>query len=346
MFGNPLSGVTASGFLKAAGNATNNVLNWIDGGTRGYSSYDATLKNTYNTAEGYAKAAKYVPQPKASPTSTAASVPPVDNSWMQSLNAQLAALQAQVAAQPKLPKFDILANYNKAKQTANDAVTPLYNKKLDLFLESQGIKKNTKTQEKNLSLENNSIALNNALGDNATSRNRTGEDLASALAQIGQGRSDFLVDDGNAFDQSRRALQEEIAAGGGTDTGLGQQAIQQQQNDRNTGADRQLREFNNQEAAKNLLATRTLDDLATSDTRQTQKKGQDDKAVQIDFDGYMASLANEENTFRLTNDLDKALAIAQQTQSYEQQGVNQFIAGLANSGWRAQDIALAKQVYG
>ena len=107
-----------------------------------------------------------------------------------------------------------------------------------------------------------------------------------------------------------------------------------------------MNEFRNQEAAKQLLATRTIDDLALSDTRSKQKKGQDDKAVDIDFEGYMASLANEEKGFRLQNELDQALAIAQQTQTYQQEGVNQFIAGLAGQGWRAQDIALAKQVYG
>lgn len=262
------------------------------------------------------------------------------------LNAQLAALQAQIAAQPRLPDFDILANYNRAKQTATQAVTPLYNKKLNTFLEGQGIKKETKTKERNLAKENNSIALNNALEDSSISRTRTGEDLANVLTAIGQQRDDFLVDDAQAFDVARRALMEETAAGGATDTGLGQQAIQGQQDDRNRNADRQMTEFRNQEAAKQLLATRTIDDIALSDTRSKQKKGQDDKAVDIDFEGYMKSLANEEKGFRLQNDLDKALAIAQQTQTYSDQGVAQFIAGLSGQGWRAQDIALAKQVYG
>lgn len=271
------------------------------------------------------------------------------NDWAResaALTAQLNALQAQIAAQPRLPDFDILANYNKAKQTATKAVTPLYNKKLNLFLEKQGIAKDTKKKETNLAKENAQIALTNALGDNATSRTRTGEDLAGALEQIGTQRENFLEDDAAQFDVARRALMEETAAGAATDTGLGQQAIQTQQDQRNEMAGRQTQEFKNQEAAKQLLATRTIDDLATSDTRNKQKKTQDDKAIQIDFDGYMKSLANEEKSFRLTNELERALAIAQQTQTYEREGTNRFIAGLAGQGWRAQDIALAKQVYG
>ena len=262
-----------------------------------------------------------------------------------SYEARIRALQAQAAQAPRLPNFDIMANYNQAKSQATAAVTPLYNKKLNIFLEGQGIKKDTKTKETNLARENNQIALNQALQDNSTTRTRTGEDLSSALAQIGQTRNDFLVDDARQFDAERRALMEETAAGGATDTGLGQQAIGQQQDDRNTMASRQTREFKDQEAAKKQLATRTFDDLITSDKRTGEKKTQDDKAVQIDFDSYMASLANEETGFRLQNDLDMALDISRQTQSYADQGTQSWLASLASGGWRAQDIALASQVY-
>ena len=323
-----------SGFMK-------NTANWIDDHV-GDIPFVSNPYRPKNTGGG-----RTSPTPKPNPPTP--NVNKASNDWAResaALNAQLAALQQQIAAQPRLPSFDILANYNKAKQTATQAVTPLYNKKLNLFLEGQGIKKDTKQKEANLARENNQIALTNALTDNSTARTRTGEDLAGALQQIGQNRENFLVDDAQQFDTARRALQEETAAGGGTDTGLGQQAIDQQKLDRNKAAERQTQEFKNQEAAKQLLASRTIDDLATSDTRSKQKKTQDDKAVQIDFDSYMSSLANEERNFRLQNELDQALAIAQQTQTYQQEGVNQFIAGLAGRGWRAQDIALAKQVYG
>lgn len=343
---NPLASFGASSFINAAKNATNSLLNSFDNGTRGYYSYDAA-GNKYNTSAGYQASAKYNPAPKVTPASTGGGRS--SDSWaaeMAASDARYRALEAQMAAQPKLANFDILANYNKAKQTATEAVTPLYNKKLNLFLEGQGIKKDTKNKETNLARENNQISLTNALGDNATNRSRTGEDLASALQMIGQNADYFQQDEGQQFDQERRAAQEELAAAGGTDTGLGQQGIAQMTSDRNTSSQRQVQEFENQKASKQLLATRTIDDLATSDTRATQKKGQDDKAIQIDFDSYMSSLANEEESFKLTNDLEKALQISQQTQSYQNQGVQEFIAGLAGQGYRAQDIALAKQVYG
>ena len=321
--------------------AMKGAANWIDD-RFGDIPFVSNPYRPKNTGEGTTS-----PTPKPDPPKPDTSK--ASNDWAResaALNAQLAALQQQIARQPRLPDFDILSSWNRAKQTATQAVTPLYNKKLNIFLEGQGIKKQTKTKERDLSKENNQIGLNNSLQDSSISRTRTGEDLANVLASIGQNRDDFLVDDAQAFDVARRALMEETAAGGATDTGLGQQAIGQQQDDRNRSSDRQMNEFRNQEAAKQLLATRTIDDLALSDTRSKQKKGQDDKAVDIDFEGYMSSLANEEKGFRLQNELDQALAIAQQTQTYQQQDVAQFIAGLSGQGWRAQDIALAKQVYG
>lgn len=340
-----------TGFLNVAGSAIADVGYNTFTGSWGKGNEFSQTSNAWNTymnpnqkKSSGGGGGGSTPTPTPTGTGTKAS-----SDWAKesaALNAQLAALSRQLAAQPKLPNFDILANYNKAKQTATNAVTPLYNKKLNLFLEGQGIKKDTKTKETNLAKENNSIALNNALEDNSTSRTRTGEDLANVLASIGTQRENFLEDDAAQFDVARRALMEETAAGGGTDTGLGQQAIGVQKDQRNEMAGRQQEEFRNQEAAKQMLATRTIDDLATSDLRSTQKKGQDDKAVDLDFEGYMASLANEEKSYRLTNELEQALAIAEQTRTYQQEGVNQFIAGLAGQGWRAQDIALAKQVYG
>lgn len=297
--------------------------------------------------------------PKAKPTTTSnpnpnpvvktPTQPNADAAWQQemsSLNARLQQLQTQLAVQPKLPSFDILGNYNRAKQTATQNVTPLYNQKLNLFLEQQGIAKDTKTKETDLARENNAITNTNTKADNDTSRVRTGQDLASALEMIGRTRGDFLTDSGTAFDEARRGAQDELAAAGGTNTGLGQQAITKQLTDRNTSDSRQLREFSDQEATKNMLSSRTLEDLATGDIRADEKKVQSDKAVQIDFDSAMANFANEEKTKRLDLDLQKALDIASQTDSYSNQGVMQFIASLAGAGWRPQDIALAKQVYG
>jgi len=328
-----------AGFWDPMAKSLSTAWNWWTQGSRTANDTLAAIDRGNQQMSQAHKQATAAPAPKpASPSSE-------DLKWQQ-MSAQLAALQNQLAQAPKLPNFDILGNYNRAKQNATNDVTPLYTQKLNNFLEGQSITRTAKTKQRDLSFENSEIARTNTRTDNQTNRVRTGEDLANALAQIGQVRENFLVDEGTQFDDARRSLQEEIAAGGGTDTGMGQQTVERQLQDRNRSAARQIEEFKNNEAAKELLADRTLEDLATGDVRADQKKAQDDKAVQIDFDTAMQQLANEENAFRLQNELDKALDIISRTQSYSQQGVAQFIASLAGSGqWRPQDIALAKQVY-
>lgn len=319
-----------------ASGAFNTVTHWFD------NPADDLLKTldkgqaSMNTAYKAATA----PAPKPTPSTNAAD----DQKWAQ-MSAQLAALQNQLAAQPKLPNFDILGNYNRAKQNATSDVTPLYAQKLNNFLEKTSITRTQKTQQTDLAYEQSKIAKENTVADNQTSRVRTGEDLANVLADIGTKRSEFLTDEGSQFDEARRGLQEEVAAAGGTDTGLGQQEISKQLSDRNVSTGRQIQEFKNNEGAKKLLADRTLEDLATGDIRAGEKQTLTDKGTKIDFDAAMGELANEEKSFSLQNELDKALDIISRTQSYSQQGVSQFIASLAGQGYRPQDIALAKQVY-
>lgn len=262
------------------------------------------------------------------------------------LQAQINSLTAALNAQPKLLQYDVLGNYNKAKSQATANVTPLYEQKLQQFLDQQAVDTANKQAAANLGFENNQIANTNTLADNATTRTRTGEDLISALQQIAQSRQQFLQDDGNQFDTARRALQSSIAAAGGTDTGLGQQQIDTQKTERNTNAGRQLDTLKQQDEAKKQIADRTLQDLATGDTRANQQKTQADKGVQLDLDSYLNQLPGLTDQFKLQNELDKSLDIATQTGDISKQLVNEWLNSQAANGARAQDIALAKQVYG
>ena len=60
----------------------------------------------------------------------------------------------------------------------------------------------------------------------------------------------------------------------------------------------------------------------------------------------MADIAVTERQTRLQNELDMALAIAQQTATYEKAGFTNWMGTLSPGGWRPQDIQLAAQVYG
>lgn len=328
-------------FLKSVNNFARGAAGWIDNTFSDIPFVSNPYKKSSGTAGGGGGGSwgPSTPAPKSAPAPSGE-----DAKWQQ-MSQQLAALQSQLAAQPRLPSFDILGNYNRAKVRATTDVTPLYEQKLNNFLQGQQVTKVQRTQQRDLSFANSEMSRTQTREDNETNRVRTGQDLANVLQQISQSRGEFLQDEGTQFDDARRGLQEEVAGAGGTDTGMGQQQIDRQLKDRNTSAARQIEEFRNNESAKKLLADRTLEDLATSDVRADEKKTMSDRATQIDFDAAMGQLANEEQSFRLQNDLDKALDIISRTQSYSQQGVAEFIANLAGSGARAQDIALAKQVY-
>lgn len=339
-FGN-LGGQVAGAF----GNAASNVGNSI--GNAWNSLFRTPTQTGRNSNTNYDLSGNVV-----IPSSTSTSTPTVNtatadnNAALKASQDTIAALTNQLSQQARLPQFDILGNYNKAKAKAAEIANPLWNQKLNNFLQGMTNKRTEKTKLTELTRENSQQALANALSENVTSRGRTGEDLLSAISNIGVTEQNYLTDENKQFDTARRALQEEIAGTGATDTGLGQQTIGTQLADRNISNERQITEYSNQKAAKQLLATRTIADLATGDVRAGEKKGQEDKATQIDFDSYMADLANEEVTGRLQNDLDRALDIASKTNDFNQQGKNEWLAGLAGSGARAQDIALAYSVYG
>lgn len=279
-------------------------------------------------------------------TSFGGLAPTIEKDPNSDLTSQISALMAKINAQPKLPTFDILGNYSRSKAQATANVTPLYATKMQQFLDRQATDTTNRRAASDLGFQNNAISQTNALEDNSTSRTRTGEDLMAALQMIGTNRQQFLQDDGNQFDVARRGLQESVAAAGGSDTGLGSQSIDTQLKDRNTNSGRQLTTLSQQEDAKNIAATRSLADLATSDTRAGQQKTQADAGVQLDLDSYLNQLPGLTEEFTLNNNLAKASDIANQTRDISAQNVNQFLASLAASGRSGGDIALAKQVYG
>ena len=269
-----------------------------------------------------------------------------NNSYLQGLQSQLAALQRQLAYQPKLPTFDVLGNFKQARSQAEAAVNPLYEKYLKDFLAKQATLTTNKQTETNLRREGTALELQQALAQSAVDRTRTAEDTATAVQQLNEQEGNFQQDSGTQFDIDRRAAAEEIAASGLTMSGIGQNKMFEQARDRNITEERQVKEFNNQRAAKQLYQTRTFEDLARGDKNSQALATQKDKEAQFDLDSYLAELANDETSFRTQNELDRLSSISTQADTFERQGTQSFLASLAGAGWRPQDIALAYQIYG
>jgi hypothetical protein len=269
-----------------------------------------------------------------------------DNSYLQGLQSQLSALQQQLAYQPKLAKFDVMGNFNRARSSAEQAVNPLYEKYLRDFLAKQQIQKENKGGEVNLRKQSNAMELAQSLAESGVNRGRTVEDTAAAIDKLNEQEGQMQQDTGTQFDVDRRALAEDIAARGMTSTGIAGGQMFDQQNMRNISEERQVKEFTNQREAKKLFSMRTLEDLARGDENAKQISSQKDTEAQFDLDAYLRELAADETQFRTENEVKRLGDINSQAQTFERQGTQQFLASLAGAGWRPQDIALAYQVYG
>jgi hypothetical protein len=290
------------------------------------------------SSEAYRKIADPNPPKPNNPSS--------NSDYLKGLQSQLSALQAQLAYQPKLPQFDVLGNYKRARSQAEKAVNPMYEKYLKDFLAKQSIQKQNKKGQTKLAKESNALELGQTLGESEVTRGRTMEDTLAAIDKLNTQEGEFQQDSGTQFDIDRRANAEQIAAAGMTTSGLGAQNMYDQETARNIGEERQVVEFNNQREAKKLFQARTFEDLARGDENAKAVSAQRDKEAQFDLDAYLRELAADETQFRTENELKRLTDISQQATTYERKGSQEFLASLAGAGWRPQDIALAYQVYG
>jgi hypothetical protein len=265
--------------------------------------------------------------------------------YMADLQAQIRALNNQMAQQPKLAKFDVMANWRNAQSAAERAVNPLYEKKLSNFLEQNQAKRVRKQGEFNLTKEQTAQELADTLSTNAINRTRTAEDTQMAVDTINTKESQFQTDEGQSFDANYRQVAEQLAASGAATTGMGKQQTSDMVRLRNVTSQRQLDEFQGQREAKQLFKTRTFEDLARGDEQANRLATSKTKAAQFDLDAYIEDLAFDETNFRMSNEAERMSAVYADAENQRQLGVEQFLAGLAGSGYGAKDIAYNRQVY-
>jgi hypothetical protein len=286
------------------------------------------------------------PAPKPPVNLTPAPVANDNAAFMSGLNAQIAALQRQLAYQPKLPSFDIMANYNRARSQAEAAVNPLYDKYLRDFLAGQEVSRTNKRTEVGIQKEGIAQELQRSLEGNQVNRVRTSEDVNNAITDLNTKEGQFQEASGTQFDVDRRALAEDVAASGLTSSGIGQGKIYDQNNARNLDEGQQVQEYTNQRAAKRLFETRTFEDLARGDKEADQISTNKNKMADFDLEQYLDELATNETQFRNENEAKRLGDVAGQTETYDRAGTQSFLSSLAGAGWRPQDIQLAYQIYG
>lgn len=270
---------------------------------------------------------------------------PTIDAQIKQLQAQNLAYQQQIAATPKLARFDVMQNWNAAKSAAERNVNPLYEKKLNEFLANNLFKQQNRKAVGDLTLQTIGQELTNTLADNTTARTRAEQDTAAAIDTVNKNEGIYQTDEGQSFDTNYRQVAEQLAASGAATTGMGKQQTSDMIRLRNVTSQRQLDEFQGQRDAKELFKSRTFEDLARGDERAQQAAENKKKAEQFDLEAYLEDLAYDEKNFRLSNESDRLGAVLSEAQNQEKIGVENFLAGLAGQGYGAKDIAYNRSVY-
>ncbi|HET8708927.1 MAG TPA: hypothetical protein VFL85_01460 [Candidatus Saccharimonadales bacterium] len=255
-------------------------------------------------------------------------------------------LLAQLAAQPKLPYYNTTAALTSAQKKATSLVNPVYVDNLNRYLAKQQAGIGQQTELTGLNKKSLQTALEQTLQDTELNKQRTQEDLTTKLGDINQTETNYQTDEGAAFDKARTALLGNIANSGLTTSGIGQQQEAQAITDRNQASKEQTQQFSNQRRDVNTLATRTFADLETGATRAKSDTTAKQHVEDVNLKDYIQNAKLDEKDFRASNEQARLDAVAKATGQQYQAGLAKFIAGLIGSGARAQDIALAKSVYG
>lgn len=282
-------------------------------------------------------------------TSTPVYTPPSTSNLdaqIAALNAQTRALQNQLAAQPRLPYYNTSAAWATAQKAAQGVVDPVYTDKLNQYLQKEqlGIKQSTEQQQAQAA--DIQTQLQQALQDVATGRTRTGQDQATQLGDVATNETNYQTNEGRAFDQARTALLGGISNAGLTTSGIGKQQETQAITDRNVASGQQTGQFETARRDINTNATRTFEDLSTTENRSNVKATTDTAASQKALQDFIDNAKLDEQGFRTQNEADRLGALATESGNQYKSQVANFIASLVGSGARAQDIALAQQIYG
>lgn len=327
---------------KAAASLTGTAYDYLTPGKGSSRLTDYGLGNN-----GVAQAPKTVATPsyQSSNTGNGVDTSAYDAQLAQS-NSAIAALQAQIAAQPKLPYYNTTQGYATAQQNAQNLVDPVYVQKLQAALApiQLGITQSTaQTATDKTAIQ---TQLQQSLADNATAQQRAQEDQQTSLGQIGQDETNYQQDEGTQFDQARQALLGNIANSGLTTSGLGQQQNANAITARNQASNEQEQQFQGGRDAANTLATRTFQDLSTSSTRANQGAAAQTAQKDTDLQNYIDNANLQTTKAQTQNEADRLEAVASETQNQYQLGVANFINSLIGSGARPGDVQLAQQVYG
>ncbi len=282
----------------------------------------------------------YTP-PKSTPQPT-----PSNDSYYDQRIAELTKALSNRTPTPRFINYDITGSWNKAREMAEQAVSPIYQQKMTDYINNEYNKNIARARDDNTTGKSAlDLALSRLFEDTGTQRARTTEDTATNIRDIRdtyafQDRTDSLN-----FDAASRALTEGLGAGNMATSGLGQQQLQEAQLQRREMSNDQIRQTDNKIEAQNTLMNRTFDDLTTKETRSTEDTATGKAKLDLDLERFVEDQEIALDQKRKELDLSKAADIASKSIGIQGQLVDQWIQSLAGKGYTSQEIANAAATY-
>lgn len=267
------------------------------------------------------------------------------NNYDKQYQQQLSLINAMKTPTPRFINYDVAGSWNKAREMATQAVSPIYQQKMTDFINRQQQelgRKQTDTVSGKSALD---LALGRLLEDNNTVRNRTTEDTATNIQDINDTQAFNTRQDSLNYDAANRALTEGVGAGNMAQSGLGQQQIQENNLKYRENSNEQIRQMDNKIEAQNTLMNRTFEDLGTKETRSTEDTTQGKAKLDLDLERFMEDQAYEKDQTQKQNELQKQADIAQKSIGLQGQLVDQWLQTLRGRGYTAQEIANAASIY-
>lgn len=326
-------GVARPGPISSVTNASPGRISGVNVANPGFIS---GVTNNYGIQGG-----AYSPTPIPLTMATAPA-PTIQNPTLQSAEALLASIRASQPRQVYAPKLDLNAINSQARKQAEEAVNPLYTKRLNDLLARQALRKTRGQEDFTQSAQALEEALKLTEEQNLTKRARTSEDVATATGEINTVADRAQTAGGTAFEDQRLANARALAASGGAGAGAGQQVIQKAVENRNVTEQQQEEDFQGQRVAQAVMKARTFEDLAKSDIQAGKSTEKGKKQAQFTLDRLIQDIDYETEATRQDLESSRYRDVAQQSQGYGQQLVNAFIASIRDPAQRQA----AAQTYG
>lgn len=232
-------------------------------------------------------------------------------------------------APAKAANFDVGGNFAGAYKTAQANTNPLYEKYLNQFLEQQTLQKQAQQHTFDVTNTNLDTALKQTQEANATTQERTGQDVALNEADIANKQDQFQTDSGTQNTADRLALAKDNSASGLTG-GLGAQKLETQAAQHGTVEARTGEASQQKTDAQELFKARTFEDLATSNKQAGEKTTSGKANAQFDLDNYLALAKNAEDQYRTKSAADEQQAILEEQQRIAKNNFESYLTTLSD----------------